>query len=110
MTGIILVLDLNDMSKTSHSKADAELKISWSNSEVGNDVIYYVNEAEVGQGDAGFNIILSAVKENPELKVVITMTKVTSLGGDSLRNTLPFSARYDELVRASKKRITLKLL
>ncbi len=63
-------------------------------------VIYFINEAVVGENDEGFEKILHAVRLNKNAKVVLKIQRVPSLGGGSLRDSLPFKRRFGELQRA----------
>ena len=64
------------------------------------NTIYFVNDSKIGTNDIGFDKILKIIRLNKKIKVVIKISHISSLGGHSLINTLPFKDRFDELKNA----------
>ena len=62
-----------------------------------NDTIYYINDSQIGVGNEGFDKILEIIRVNENIKVVLKIAHITSLGGDSLIDILPFKDRFNEL-------------
>lgn len=58
---------------------------------------YYINDSQIGVGNEGFNKILEIIKANKGIKVVLQIEHISSLGGDSLLDILPFKDRFNEL-------------
>lgn len=63
-------------------------------------IIYYVDGAPVGEDNAGFDNVLSAIRVHKKVKVILKISTISSLGGDDLTNTFPFKERFDELKKA----------
>ena len=57
---------------------------------------YYVNGSPVGEDDAGFDQVLESVRSHKDTRVVLKILQVSSFGGESLMDTLPFSKRFEE--------------
>lgn len=58
---------------------------------------YYINDSQIGVGNEGFDKILEIIKANKSIKVVLQIEHISSLGGDSLLDILPFKDRFNEL-------------
>lgn len=65
------------------------------------DVRYYVDDSPVGEGDAGFDAVLSTLRSRTDSDVVLKVERQSSLGGDDLIDTLPFGKRFNELREAA---------
>ena len=77
------------------------LTIRWEH--VPNDpphVLYFVDDAPVGQDDEGLDKILDRVRAHKTIRVILKIQRNPSRGGHALRDTLPFKARLDELEKA----------
>lgn len=75
-----------------------ELRISWElTPEAPARPAYCVNGSPVGAGDEGFGRILGLVRSHVDARVVLHVRQLTSLGGGSLEESLPFGDRLDEL-------------
>jgi hypothetical protein len=61
-------------------------------------IAYFVDDVPVGEDDIGFDSVLDIVRSRGDVKVVLSMRHAGSLGGGSLRDSLPFKARLDELI------------
>ena len=61
-------------------------------------VVYFVDDAPVGEDDVGFDAVLDIIRSRGDVKVVLSMSHAGSLGGGSLRDSLPFKDRLDELI------------
>ncbi|HZY35743.1 MAG TPA: hypothetical protein VFE53_03800 [Mucilaginibacter sp.] len=71
-------------------------------------VKYFVNELNIGNGDKGFDRIIDMLKENPQIeKVTLKPTQIAGLGGESFGRTLPFRGRYDEFKKILGQRTLL---
>jgi len=62
--------------------------------------MYFVNDCPVGENNIGFDKILDIIRTNNEIKVILKIGQISSLGGDSLRNSFPFKKRFQELKEA----------
>ncbi|MDX6576014.1 MAG: hypothetical protein QOE96_1967 [Blastocatellia bacterium] len=62
--------------------------------------LYYVDDCAVGEGDAGFEKILDAVRSHKNIQLSLKIPGISSLGGGSLIDSLPFNERFEELMEA----------
>lgn len=60
-------------------------------------VAYFLDGADIGNDDTGFDNLLSAVRSRPGTHVVLVINQPGSLGGRSLIDSLPFKQRFAEL-------------
>lgn len=75
-----------------------ELRISWElTPEAPARPAYYVNDSPVGEGGEGFDRILDLVRSHKNVRVILHVRQMTSLGGGSLEESFPFADRLDEL-------------
>lgn len=63
-------------------------------------IMYFIDDAPVGQDDAGFDKILDAVRTRKNTRVIIKIYDNPSLGGNALKDLLPFRTRFDDLRKA----------
>jgi hypothetical protein len=63
--------------------------------------VYYVDDVAVGEDDGGFDRVLDMVRSHGPGQVTLKIREISSLGGDSLTNALPFRAKADELTAAA---------
>ena len=62
---------------------------------------YYVDETEVGDDDAGFDKIIELIRSDQDVEVILKIQGLHSaLGGGSLRDSMPFGQRIEELTEA----------
>jgi hypothetical protein len=61
-------------------------------------VTYYVDDVAVGADDAGFDRVLELIDASQE-GVTLGLSELPVDGGGSLRDLVPFDARFDELER-----------
>lgn len=60
-------------------------------------VMYFIDDSPVGENDEGFNKILETIRMYSNIKVTLKIQSISSLGGHSLKESLPFRERFDEL-------------
>lgn len=63
-------------------------------------IIYYVDDAPVGEDDAGFDKVLDAIRTHEHSGVTLKIGNSGSLGGASLKDSFPFRERFNELREA----------
>ena len=76
------------------------MTIRWERAPDVQHVRYFIGDVSVGENDAGFDKILDTVRARKNVRVVLKIQHNPSLGGNALRDTLPFKARFDELEKA----------
>jgi hypothetical protein len=64
-------------------------------------VAYYIDDAAVGEDDSGFDRILQMIRSQKDVQVTLSIRQLNALGGQSLRDSLPFGKRFDELSEAA---------
>jgi hypothetical protein len=80
------------------------LTIEWNEpADAGSPVTYFVNGFSVGEGDAGFDRVLEAIRGNVHARIVVRQ-KGLAMGSQDLKSTLPFRQRYSEIERAAAPR------
>jgi hypothetical protein len=57
---------------------------------------YLVNDTAVGEDDSGFDRVLEIIRSQQDAKVILKIVSISSFGGKSLIDTLPFSNRFEE--------------
>ncbi len=67
-------------------------------------VHYRLNGVDVGAGDAGFDAVLAAIRDDPAATVTLTPDRLM-LGGEDLAAATPFAARFAELTDALDGRL-----
>lgn len=60
-------------------------------------VTYFVDEAPLGEDDAGFDRILELIRADDDADVILRIQGSRSLGGGPLTESFPFRSRLDEL-------------
>jgi len=75
------------------------ITISWE-PVAANHTIYSIDGSAVGEDNIGFDKILETVRSNRGIQVTLKIRGMSSLGGESLIDSFPFSDRFDELTEA----------
>jgi hypothetical protein len=60
-------------------------------------VMYFLDDAPIGEDNEGFNRILDTLRTHINIRVILKIQSVSSLGGNSLIGSLPFRDRFNEL-------------
>jgi len=66
--------------------------------------MYFIDDSQVGEGDEGFDKILQAIRTHKNARVTLKIQYNSSFGGNSLKDSLPFARRFDELTEALGRR------
>lgn len=75
------------------------ITISWKPLDA-NRTLYSIDGSPVGEDNIGFDEILKTVRSNRKIQVTLQIRGTSSLGGESLIDSLPFSDRFNELTEA----------
>jgi hypothetical protein len=62
--------------------------------------MYYIDDSPVGEDDNGFDRILDVIRSHKNIRVILKIQSISSLGGSSLKDSLPFRERFNELREA----------
>jgi hypothetical protein len=79
-----------------------QIEVSWKIVSVTpRQVTYTMNGKTVGNGDTGFDQVLTHIRENPHASITIRGTLMDTLGGGSFEDSLPFQHRLQDLYSAA---------